>query len=301
MLNLEVIYYQGLKKYFPTIHDIEVTIKLKDQKFKGRGTSLDEEEAYLKAFSESIERAATEHYKLSTTNGLAAHSIIEKAKNNAMRELIERDAFMCHHLLSSRLKLLSSDKVSSNSLAEYKLEIKELCRTHLGVGIFVSLTGLEHSPAFGLISGSSFHSDEKIATSSALIEMLREFDYINETKNYSNISIDDFMKISNFTFVNHGQLSKNTSYTIANLQRIEKTNLSLNFCYEKEDFNYIELNLDFISNKIPIKLVQAQNPKLQPLFLGPTTLDKINFNRLSEISKKSVHFEDLNHFPHPFN
>lgn len=300
--KLEVIYYRGLEKYFPDLFDIGLSIEHEGKKFKGRGSDKDETVAYLKAFSECIERIATFHYKLDTTNGLAAHYNIENAKVNAFNELIERDSFMCHFLLRSNFNRLSYEsRFKQLDKTGIKIEYFEMCRTDSIVAILVLATGSSASPAFGLLSGTACDKTENKAIAHAEIEMLRNLDHILECQKVDDITIENFNQIEYAELDDHGKLSKNVKYAKEYASGLKREPIDLSTTYCKDDFQFEEIDLRFIANDIPIKLVRSLNPKLQGLFTGPTREDKLNLSRLSYISKTEISMSVINRLPHPFD
>lgn len=300
-LDLQVIYYEGLIKYFNSIFDIGITIRFKNEIYKGRGTDKNEKTAYLKAFSECIERVACSHYKLNSTNGLAAHTIFEEAKINARNELIERDAFMCHYLLMSKLKPLSLQISGVNSFSGINIKLYEMYRSTLGVGVLALAYGASKVPRFGLISGTSFQNNEAGAVKHALIEVARNLDDIIESHTVNDISLEDFNNLNNYSFNNHGELSRNLAYAQLFENSLNSNLLEIKLDYLKTDFRYEEIDITFIKKNLPLKLARAHNFKLQNIFSGPTIHEKINLQRLSQISGKKITFDKVNPLPHPFD
>ena len=96
-LKLKVERLHWIKDWFPGYSDYWVSAIINNESFEGRGIDSDDEQAFLKAFSELVERIFC-FYNGINSNGVAAHYNKNSAILNARKELIERDAVLCHHL-----------------------------------------------------------------------------------------------------------------------------------------------------------------------------------------------------------
>ncbi|MEK6625288.1 MAG: YcaO-like family protein, partial [Bdellovibrionota bacterium] len=100
VLKLQVERMRWVDDWFPGYFDFSLSAQVDGQTFAGRGIADDEDTAFLKAFSEMVERVYCSYHKIGS-NGVAAHPDGEQAIFNARKELIERDAVLCHTLTNT--------------------------------------------------------------------------------------------------------------------------------------------------------------------------------------------------------
>lgn len=95
--NLHVYRDQLLSEYLPATHDYLATAVIGGKEFLGRGADVNETLALQAAFGELVERAtltSSDNQEIRiTSNGIAAHSTFQKARDAAIAELVERDSF----------------------------------------------------------------------------------------------------------------------------------------------------------------------------------------------------------------
>ena len=298
-LNLEVIYYTGLVDFLPKVEDIGINIKVNNLTFHGRGTDTIEEIAYLKALSECIERATTYFSGIPNTNGVAAHFDISSAKTNARDELIERDAFLCNFLLNSKLKKIQTRTLNRVSTKEIiPLVYYEMSKCFMGIGVLAIMNSSHDFLSYGLAFSNSLEKSIEKST----FELLRDFVHFENNQNIKSISIEEF-NISEHSNLNaHGYVSKNKKYLDLFWNSITNGESHCShLTYKEVDFSYINISNHDLFPNCPLHVVQAINPILQNLFCGPTTADKVNFSRLSEIAGRVVTETDLNLLPHPID
>ena len=299
LLNLEVVYYTGLKDFLPEVEDIGINIKINNSTFHGRGTDLIEEIAYLKALSECIERATTYYSGIPNTNGVATHFDLSSAKANARDELIERDAFLCNFLLGSKLRKIQTRTINRISTKEIiTLDYYEMSKCFLGIGVLAIMNSSHDFLSYGLAFSNYLEKSVEKST----FELLRDFVHFENNQNIQSITIEEFNISQHSNLNSHGNVSKSKKYLELFLNSIANNNLrtsTLN--YEEVDFSYKIISHHDLFPNCPLHVVQAINPKLQTLFCGPTTPDKVNFSRLSEIAGRVVNENDLNLLPHPID
>jgi len=95
----------GLKYYHFTFE-----MKFRETFCMGHGCDLSEELALTKAVAEAVERWAFQSRSSAlTTNGFAAHIDPLLAADNSLKELLERDAFLCHMISGAPMIEVSPD------------------------------------------------------------------------------------------------------------------------------------------------------------------------------------------------
>lgn len=160
-LSLQIRYSDWGKPFFNGLHDYRITITLDNKKYTGIGIHNSENIAFLKAFSESIERYFCYIMKV-RTGGVAAEWNPANALYNSTKELFERDIFLCHYLSGVPGKEIKSKEIdklnkiisaNSRSINVFQLFSINNYYTFICVGNFKNkgfITGLGIS--------SNFHS-----------------------------------------------------------------------------------------------------------------------------------------------
>ena len=286
----------GLKKYNSNFYDFKIQLMYKNLLIIGRGTSYNQDIALIKAFAESIERLALEHYEFNISNGLAAHTSYESAKINARNELFEHDSFLCNFLTKNTLE--RCDNLNTFKINNFHINTYYLSKSSIGNSILVTITSKDKNKSIGLVSGTSFNENVNIAIQNATFEALRSLDYILDQKKYDSISIEDFNQLDNYTFKSHRLLSRDPNYPEYFFNSL-KDNFQLNFNYQDLLIKYEYLDLDFISPELPLKVVRATCNELQKMYLGKTSRENINYERLKKIT--GLNNIDINLIPHPFD
>jgi hypothetical protein len=299
ILDLEVIYYTGLKDFLPKVEDIGINIKINNYSFHGRGTDTNEEVAYLKAFSECIERATTYFLDIPTTNGIASHFDLDSAKTNAQNELIERDSFLCNFLLSSKFnKIHTKTFYRQSSNININIDYYEISKCSLGVGVLAMMNSSFDFLSFGLAFSKTLDKAEERST----FELLRDFVHFENNQNLKLISIEEFNNSKDYNLNIHGDVSKTKKYLHLFRDLITKDDSPIiNLNYDDNSFSYQDISNHEIFPNCPLYVVKATNPKLQNLYFGPTTHEKVNLVRLSDVAGKIIDLNDINLLPHPID
>jgi ribosomal protein S12 methylthiotransferase accessory factor YcaO len=299
LLNLEVVYYTGLKDFLPKVEDIGINISINNLTFHGRGSDSIEEIAYLKALSECVERATTFFLEIPNTNGIAAHFDLSSAKKNARNELIERDAFLCNFLLNSNLKKIQTRLFPRLSTEKHiVIDYFEMAKNQMGVGVLAFTSSSKNFLSYGL----AFASNVETSLEKSTTELLRDFVHFENKQNIQSISIEDFNNAKESNLNAHRYVSNTKEYLELFLKSITNENFtSSQPTYKEDDFSYKVISQQKLFHNCPLHVVQAINPKLQNLFTGPTTADKVNFTRLTEVAGRVIRENDLNFLPHPID
>ena len=96
-LDLSVKNATWIKEWLPGHHNIYVEINVNGVSTSGSSIDKSSDLAFIKAGTEAIERLVCIQNNIHS-NGVAAHIDIDKAKNNAKFELLERDSFLSHFI-----------------------------------------------------------------------------------------------------------------------------------------------------------------------------------------------------------
>lgn len=110
----------------------------------GFGTHLDQRTAFLKSFSEYIERLTMKHHGFRSSNGIAAHPLNSSARKGSINELIERDVFLSSWLAGRGPKWLADSEISVYVSERGQNQIERLRgqNLHLQLGISGVLNGI---------------------------------------------------------------------------------------------------------------------------------------------------------------
>ena len=236
----------------------------------GLGSDFNQEQAYLKAIVEYFERLAffnnEQQFNLKSSNGIASHKVKVLAKNSAIDELIERDAFLIHWYSNSpfvQLELNVQQIRMNNTLIKKNLELK-IGKTYLGLRETTACFLIDHSTggfALGLSSGRGSKDSEK-----AVLEALINYFFGNlgqsREEQLQNISNSTFSTLTNhraywlykesmptWVFDKSGQLShlnQIRNHRDFECSLIEKSPF---FTYLCKNDNLLSLNVGLISER----------------------------------------------------
>ena len=96
-LNLKVERANWTKDWLPGVFDYRSLITLDGVSYRGRGIDKNKDLAFIKSFSEAIERSFCASNGI-RSSGVAAHISLKEAQKKAKQELVERDLLFCHFL-----------------------------------------------------------------------------------------------------------------------------------------------------------------------------------------------------------
>jgi hypothetical protein len=302
-LSLKVGQGSWIKQWIPKFHDFKAEITINQTVYTGRGIDQNLDTAFTKACVEAVERFICDEHKIYST-GVAGHSDIEQANLGAQLELLERDAFLCHYLTKTPMKLIDpeihlkidfieiQEKLKRHNIefnfyklsSSYDLEIV-LCLSVLKQGGFI--IGLSCSPSIQKSQEKAFL--ECITNTVAYIEehcpgAISEEVFLNK----ENVKSLDHFCLN----LNDGEINKLTS-VLGNKEIIFK-----NAVLPEIDYENLSSRNELIANS-PIKFVRAKSDQVQNIFYGKTIEDYINIKRLSEFSSNEVKVSDLELRSHP--
>ena len=292
-LGLKVKKLSWGKYYLGGLYDFRIKTNLFGEDVWGVGIDTDEETAFLKAFSESIERAYCIENEI-RSNGVSVHWTVEDAKRNSLSELIERDVFLCHYLTGEAAKRVENSLVQevNGTLSKRSCRVKVYqlsCVNQHCVFLTVGENG-----ATGNIIGLGAAVDSKTALQKSVVECLFRLVAESENKEFPSVeSVENPADHYNF------HLSKPTlkdSKLILNSSFSKKVN-TLNFNIDF-DWNIIG-NLNEMLPGLELYVVKGNAPSLQTMFYGEVSEDKVNISRLREFFGKYVDLKDLETILHP--
>lgn len=270
----------------------------------GSGSDFHAEIALKKALSEFCERYS--HSKLGiegSSSGYAAHENITLSKESALAEIVERDVFLSCWL-SKLPPLWLSDQVLEEICPIFSEQKNIFRKSNLNIRIgvlgicmdviviFGELTpDADSKEKFGRIIVSSGSKSFEYAIRKAIIDLRRSANFVfNQSVQVSN-SVDlksPFYHISHYANPNFSE----------NLSWLDVSDLSelIRIIDPILDIEYIE-HINSYKDIYPAIIIQARSKECQNYFVGPTTIDKVNMNRVRQFGITS--FSQLNLNLHP--
>lgn len=258
-----------------------VGMKLGDKFIFGRYISQDAVRSMGVAIAETLERVAMVSNGIETSNGLAAHFLEGSARENARRELLERDAFLW--AFHWKIKLA---EISGHS-GFYEIPLRD-----------PSLKGALHitegeKPVYALAVGSTF--DEVVQKTQ--LDSMAFAKHIFDT-NLEPMNLQEFMNVKHYSVLNHAQLSFSPDFKAALGEWPRKGNTIPVRPTLSEPFQYRELQLPMGFQGSGLKIIQATQPELLKYYVGPVN-ELTNQESYKKLAK--VFGEAKLMWPHPFN
>jgi len=292
-LKLKVKKLSWGNDYLGGLYDFRIKTNLFGEDSWGVGIDIDEETAFLKAFSESVERGYCKKNKI-RSHGVSVHWTVEDAKRNSLNELIERDVFLCHYLTGEAAKRVENSLIQEvNGILS-----KRSCRIKVyqlsSVNEHCVFLTIGENGATGNIIGLGAAVDYETALRKSVVECLFRLVAESDSKEFGAVEI-----VSNPADHYKFHLSKpvlKDSKLILNSSFSNKVN-ALNFIIDI-DWNVIG-NLGQIIPGLELYVVKGNAPSLQAMFYGEISEGKINFSRLREFFGKVVELKDLETILHP--
>jgi hypothetical protein len=299
-LNLKIERLNWINDWFPSYSDFKITTSYKGVVSVGRGIDSNEEIAFLKAFSEVVERITCSSFGINS-NGVAAHPDKELAVVHSRKELIERDSLLCHFLtdtpfihnkLSPHLALLEK-KVQRLGIDVTFAEARSPVSNYK-----VALCNISGRSKFGSFWGYGCEDNLDSAYEHAFFEsMINVAAFMDGNLLLEPLSLDDMFQQARVNSHHHQRLH----FTKRILEPSLTSRNTDDFPSVKvEDIQVVELKSpDPIINSIPISVIRAKSNKLQDIFYGNVLSENINFERLNSFTNRSLCFDDLVKTPHP--
>lgn len=292
-LKLKVKKLSWGNDYLGGLYDFRVKTNLFGEDAWGVGIDIDEETAFLKAFSESVERAYCKKNKI-RSSGVSVHWTLEDAKRNSLNELIERDVFLCHYLTGEGAKRIENSLVQEvNGVLS-----KRSCRVKVyqlsSVNDHSVFLTIGENGAMGNIIGLGAAVDSETALQKSVTECL--FRLVAESGNTESEQVEVASNpLDHYNFHLSRSVLKD-SKLILNSSFSKKVN-SLNFNIDI-DWNIVG-NLCELLPSLDLYVVKGDAPSLQNMFYGEISENNVNFPRLREFFGKFVEFKDLETILHP--
>ena len=304
--NMKIEQYSWIEKVLPEWSDVCVSIDYGPNQIECWGCAPTEDLALSKAISEVVERVSMVDHKFTTSNGMAAHPDASSVKENASLELIERDFFLCHYLTSESFTKIELPPVHQDWVCRAEEWARQNCVElsffHLGIsGCVCTLTPGGGRTIFGLIVASAYSLDLESSMKRAFVEVGRRA--LINLKAMTTITKEDFDANSAVRFEHHGQLAINPAYS----DHYESLFIQKESSKKRTAESCANIHVELISPKsvalkeCPLFVARATSSSCQTVWLGPTTKNLINRNRLEEFAGRSIADSEINYWPHPID
>ncbi len=271
--------------------------KVRTGEIVGYGFGEDDNElcAIQKSMSEAVERAAfylartlQPNFEFHSTNGWAAHVTEEKCKENALYELLERDAVLLHWL-----KQIPMSEVAPLSFPAWlkAWAEKELVRSSNFNSLRVLISSAGHIPTATIVlanpEGNAIcsHAADKnpeVAISKALIEACRIAHWFDREAVTSIPRVGASKLLEEHAFY-YSKNSKLPAWLFG--PALPFATLRKNWNNHYKQFQNSDFKYEFCTfARGPIVVGYCRSEEIQDLYLGPTEIalhqGKINFARL---------------------
>lgn len=275
------------------LYDYLIELHIGEFKTTGRGTSENESEAVIIAFSEAVERLIIKEHGIANSNGCAVHTDKNKSATNSKNELIERDCFLCYFYLGSDLKKVIVRDRNNLTLFFEKLGITYRNYLLYSADIHICLNVIYSKS--GLIIGLGTSDDRNWSIYKSMVESIRQYIHLVHYNNNQSISLKEFKLIQKYTFNDHGNLLFDSEYRSTILSAFKTKNI-LKYHYPVDDFTSTQYN-SLVFPDLPLIFTQTFNNNLQTLFLGDAH-NNLNLNRLNQFKMPPTN-NLINYMPHP--
>lgn len=289
-----------IKDWFPEYTDFRITATIEGEVLVGRGIDQDQDTALYKAFSELVERSYCAFHKIDS-NGVAAHFDKSQAELNAKKELIERDAILCHHLTGKPFFLNEYPKrldALKERLREFGFELKFAEAISPVEDYRVTVCQILGGQKFGSIWGFGCDTDFNKAFDHALFEaMINVSAYIHGNYTREVISIEEFDKLSLARGLDHQRLHFSKFVSPLDFVSVPLVFSPVMGINEIQTSELDGRGTPFAS--VPLYVVQAHSDQLQGIFYGSSSFEKINSERLQHFLGRGLTQKEISGIPHP--
>jgi ribosomal protein S12 methylthiotransferase accessory factor YcaO len=295
-------------------HQYEIHIQHRRREIVGFGTSPSEDIAIIKAFMEAIERSYlfTPANRLKNSSGLSAHVDPTKARESALNECLERDAFLCHFLTQTPFDLISDLVIAREQLPflEYlgrsgiQLHVRSMrTAAHDRRSVVIIAEDLRSGSPRGASISAACAESLRSAFEKALLEISGSIAHYLKVQPCPNPA--ELQNPEDWGPLEHGNQLHDPEYwswfkdkylappeeqNSASVKPAESYRAGVaTFGYQPEFCPSLEVTLAI-----------AKIDQLQALYFGPLTKSLANFDRLSVFSGTSVSWADLEKRHHPF-
>lgn len=274
-----------------------------ERRVRGSGFGFSDELAIARAWGEFVERYSffkeiRTDATIANSNGFAAHTVYEKAKEAALAELIERDVFLCSWLLRRPAQEVEIKSVPVSQVYAVRLKQLEQLGFQTRFGLFGRCMG--HYVGVSVTQSSKFSAMSTVAKPTlklAMEHLIRE----------SATTVSDF-----------------TSSALEPLEEITESARPIDHLRHylnapREGFLASLIHGQGVASEVPgfgwaisdltkdnsfalesgYHVSRAVSEECQKLWFGPTKRETVNLARLSAFLGKEVAYESLNLAPHP--
>lgn len=272
---------------------------------KGFGASTQHKTALLKALSEYFERksfleVSKSETKTRSTSGFATHPREDVAKENAISELIERDALLIawlaryppYWLSDNELLKLGSEEIlalkNSVNVAGFRIKLGIVAKT----GDYFTIIGLAENFTGGQYFWAIDTSCSKIITNalkSAVVGSVFFCDIfnMNQYNNEKKLITEDLIAEPIDHLYYHGFRPTEKNWLVNSAHQVLELKLP------EAQFKCRDKNMNF-----KLFTFQAIGVNFQEYFVGSTKLENINYQRLNQLGLGDL---TLNFTPHPLS
>jgi hypothetical protein len=273
---------------------------------KGNGVGFDRESSLLAAIGEMVERSTLlRHPHIKCSNGMAAHTYHQKATENAVFELIERDMFLCHYLTkTSFVDISDHDDIELLPIAD------KYCRDRgyvLRVGLltnkppYVTIATVFRNGGRGCILDTSCKSSLKDSVDNSVLSILCSLaNQCNSPE--QSLSVAEFLSIPSPGNKDRRRLGL-TPESAKSMSDLYETSISYSVSeppvQELKQGSTIEcLGVPPELKGMDFSVVRVSNPSLQSMSMGLSNEDLANYERLARFAGNRDF--KLQKLPHPF-
>ena len=277
--DLSIIDVPQVGAWFPHGHFAHVESHYRGVRIFGRGHDRARTVAVEKACAEVFERVAVLHAGLTNSNGVAAHRSFRLASASAKRELVERDAFLCHSFARAPFHEVTSDariirgtafgatrrRLAARSIALRLGEMQTATRT---AGMVCAAFGARHAPRFGVVFGLGYGSDLVAAVNHSVSEVISNLLPILLGARFSGLSPAQFAALSHADSTAHLRLALFHRQAARAASMFTDVPRKRGGIAAAAPFAVERLALPAAFAGCPAVVVHATNAGLQPLVMG---------------------------------
>ncbi|MCB9062490.1 MAG: YcaO-like family protein [Halobacteriovoraceae bacterium] len=292
-INLKAHYSSWGEKYLNGLHDYRIHISIDGREYSGIGIDEDEEIAFLKGFSEAVDRFFFEINNMKA-GGIGTHWTKKESLESSISELIERDIFLGHYLSGTPGKKFVNSEVEKLNYQirtkDRSVEVFELSKLN-NYFTFLSVGKFKES---GHIIGLGTSKDCKKALKKSMIECLFCLMADNED------SFNDLIMIPNTPKEHYNFHLRNNILNLSSfyINSIKKSKIA-NFKIESKEFKTKTWNVFEYFSGIEMYTTYSSSKRLQNMFFGKINEENINLRRIKEFNNKIVNLSCLEQVPHP--
>lgn len=305
-LGLKLSIYSEFSAIWPSAVAVHASLPFRGMTATAHGYGETIEQATIVATAEVIERCTLFSYPRSagSSNGFAVHTDPLKAQRSAIFELLERDAYLCHHLTRTPFSKISI--FGKESLSGTCQDLSDICQRMgwnlifarmrslgAGHGIAIFVDGSESEHQFGIICSFSYDKDYNRAMEKAARETMSMLACHTIIKSWPGMSLDAFKMIENPRPSDHGTFARHNDKH--DWMRTMFTDHSTDEPKKMPDptIKVEKLKIPDELLNPPLFAYRASSTDVQNLFFGLPTPNVLNFARLQSFASRKLTFEDL--------